>query len=100
MIVRVFDTAMESDDIEKAKSIFRETAIPQFARFPGCHGIEMQIGIDEHSRDLIDVAAVSRWDSVAAIEAATATPEYEHTVAQLRPFFQQTPLVRHFEVLD
>jgi hypothetical protein len=35
-----------------------------------------------------------------AIEAATATPEYETALANLRKLFAQTPIVRHFETID
>jgi quinol monooxygenase YgiN len=100
MIVRIFDTAMEPDDIERAKELFRDQVRPAFADFDGCLGIEMFMGIDEHSRDLVDVAAVSRWESMAAIEKATALPEYEEALKEIRELFQQAPIVRHFEAVD
>lgn len=100
MIVRVFDTAMDPADIEKAKELFRKKVKPTFEAFEGCDGIEMELGIDEHSRDYVDVAAVSRWESMEAIAAATKTPEYEEAMVEFRQLFQQVPLVRHFEEVD
>jgi len=100
MIVRIFDTAIAPDDVEKAKRLFRDQVRPAFEHFAGCHGIEMFLGIDEHSLDLVDVAALSRWESTAAIDKATATDEYEEALHELRELFEQTPIVRHFELVE
>ncbi len=100
MIARVFDSAVEPDDLESIKQMFREKVRPAFEGFAGCRDIRMEIGIDEHSRDLIDVAVISNWESVSALEAAVATSEYEVVMRDFRPFFQQTPLVRQFEIVD
>lgn len=100
MIVRIFDTAISPDDVERAKEIFLQQVRPAFERFAGCHGIEMMLGIDEHSLDLVDVAAISRWESTAAIDKATGTDEYEEALRELRELFEQTPIVRHFELIE
>lgn len=100
MIIRIFDTAIEPDDIEQAKGMFRDQVKPAFERFEGCHGIDMHIGIDEHSKDLVEVAAISQWESFAAIEEATSHPSYDRALEQFRKLFQQTPIVRHFEVVE
>ena len=100
MIIRIFDTAVDPVDVEKAKDLFRDTVRPAFDVFPGCEGIEMFIGVEDHSGDLVEVAAVSRWDSVAAIEKAVDSAEYVDALAELRKLFVQAPLVRHFEKVD
>jgi quinol monooxygenase YgiN len=100
MIVRIFDTTVDPGDVERGTQLFRDEARPAFDKFDGCHGIEMLISVEEHSGDFVQIAAVSRWDSMQAIEAATATPEYETALANLRKLFAQTPIVRHFETID
>ena len=100
MIIRIFDTAIDPDDVEKAKELFRNDVRPAFQTFDGCHGIEMALGQEEHSKDLVDVAAISRWDSEAQIEAATGTEEYSSALSGIRQLFQQTPIVRHFELVE
>ncbi len=100
MITRIFDTAIDPADIDKAKALFRDEVRPAFQGFDGCHGIDMHIGIGEHSRDLVDVAAISHWESMAAIEAATGSTDYERALAGIRELFQQAPVVRHFEAVD
>ncbi len=100
MILRMFDTAIDPQDIERAKELFRDQVQPAFEAFDGCSGIEMYLGIEEHSRGLVDVAAISKWDSMAAIEKVIGTEEYTETLAELKKLFQQTPIVRHFETID
>jgi quinol monooxygenase YgiN len=97
VIVRLFDTAIDPGDVAQATELFRTVVQPTIESFAGCQGIEMLVGVEERSGDLIDVVAISRWDSAEAIQQATDTPEYEQAMAGLRGLFQRTPIVRHFE---
>lgn len=97
MIVRIFGTAMHPDDIERAKDLFRSDVRPVFESFDGCAGIEMCLGVEEHSGELVEVAAISRWDSIDAMERGLATSEYEVAMTELRKLFAQAPIVRLFE---
>jgi quinol monooxygenase YgiN len=100
MIIRMFDTAVDPEDVERGKEIFRRAVRPTFDALEGCHGIEFILGLDEHSGGLVDVAAISRWDSREAIEKAMETDEYKEAFAELKELFQQTPIVRHFDLVD
>ena len=100
MIIRIFDTAMDPGDIENAKELFRNQVRPAFLGFEGCTAIDMCIGVEEHSGELVDVASISRWDSIEAVQAAAATDEYKEALAEIRKLFAQNPIVRHFEVTD
>jgi len=100
MIVRIFDTSVDPGDVERGKELFRTDVHPAFAKFPGCHGVEMLISVEEHSGDYVQIAAVSRWDSVEAIEAATKTDEYKTALSEIRKLFAQSPIIRHFETVD
>lgn len=100
MIIRIFDTAVDPGDIERGKQLFREQVRPAFLGFEGCTGIDMCIGIEEHSGDLVDVASISRWEDLESVQAATVTEEYQEALAEIRKLFAQNPIVRHFEVTD
>lgn len=100
MIVRIFDTAIDPDDIERAKELLRNQVQPAFEAFEGCHGIDMYIGVGEHRGELVEVAAISRWDSIDAMESSVASPESEVAMVDLRRLFAQAPIVRLFETLD
>ncbi len=100
MIIRIFDTAMDPDDIEKGKELFRTQVRPAFEKFAGCRGVEMNLGIEEHTGDLVDVASISRWDSMESIHEATASDDYKEALAEIRMLFQRSPIIRHFELVD
>jgi quinol monooxygenase YgiN len=100
MIVRIFDTAMDPDVIEDAKRIFKDEVQPAFGAFDGCHGVEMHIGVEAHRGELVEIAAISRWDSMEAIEDALASREYEVALVNLRELFAQAPIVRHFQTAE
>ncbi|MDQ3645629.1 MAG: antibiotic biosynthesis monooxygenase [Actinomycetota bacterium] len=97
MIVRIFDTAVDPRNIELGKQLFRDQVAPAFSGFSGCHGIEMLIAVEEGSGGYVDVTAISRWDSIEAIEGATETPEYNEALKDLRELFEKTPIVTHYE---
>lgn len=98
MILRMFDTAVVPDDVDEAKRLFQDKVAPAFKAFPGCHGIELLIGLEEHSGGFTDVAAISKWDSIERIEAAVTSPDYDQALAELKTLFRQTPIVRHFDM--
>ncbi len=96
MIVRIFTTSVEPEDVEEGTRIFKAEVAPVFETFDGCHGIDWYVGLDEHSGDLVDVTAISRWDSQEAIAAATRSGAYEKALAGLRRLFRESPIVRHY----
>ena len=99
MIIRMFDTAVDPGDVERGQELFRTQVRPTFEAFEGCHGIEMYIGL-QASGGLLDVVAVSRWNSEAEIERALASDEYAEGLAELKQLFERAPIVRHFENTD
>ena len=100
MIVRVTDTAIHHEDLERCKRVHREQVRPAFDLLPGCHGIEIHVRVDERHGELIEVAAVSRWESVEAMESAVRSREYADAMADIRGLFQQAPIVRIFEAAE
>ena len=100
MIIRMFDTAVDPEDVERGKEIFRRSVKPMFESLKGCLSVDFLLGLEEHSGGLVDVAAISRWESREAIDAAMGTDEYRDAFKELKELFQQTPIVRHFETVD
>lgn len=97
MIIRIFDTAVDPGDVGRAVTLFKDEVAPAFDTFGGCHGIELLVGVDEHSGDLVELCAISRWDSRDAIETAIGSDEYREALAEFRKLFQQVPIIRHFD---
>lgn len=100
MIIRVTDTGIDPEDLDRCTSMLRERITPALAGLSGSRGLEIHMRVDERHGDLIEIAVVSRWDDRDAMEAAVRSPDYTEAMAELRPLFQQAPIVRIFEVLD
>ena len=100
MIVRIFDTAVNPEDVERGTQIFLEQVKPFFDQIPGCRGIEMLIGAEEVAGGQIEVAAVSRWESLGAVEDATNSPDYDKALEEFRKLFERTPIVRHYDAVE
>jgi len=100
MIIRVTDTAIDPEDLDRSTSLLKERITPALASLSGSRGIEIHVRVDERHGDLVEVAIVSRWDHRDAMELAVRSDEYAEAMAEFRPLFQQAPIVRIFEVVD
>ncbi|MDQ3877478.1 MAG: hypothetical protein M3290_03905 [Actinomycetota bacterium] len=100
MIMRLFDTAIDPDDVEVIKELFRRDILPAFEKFEGFRGISMHLGVEEHGGDLVECVAVSSWDSMEAVRAAESTHAYADAMREIRKLFGQAPLIRHFETVE
>ena len=100
MILRFFETAVDPGDVDRSIELFRTQVAPVFDSFAGCEGIEMLIGEEEQTGGYVEIAALSRWHSQDDIDAAIASDEYAHALAELRRLFERTPIVRHFRSID
>jgi heme-degrading monooxygenase HmoA len=99
MIIRVTDTAVDPEDLEQCTRMFGDRIAPALAKLPGSRGIEIHVRVDERHGDLVEIAVVSRWDDRDAMEAVIRSDDYSEVMAELRPLFQQAPIVRIFEVV-
>lgn len=100
MIVRITQATVDPEDAPRAAETFRDRIRPTFESFEGCEGIEMHMGIEEHSGDQVDVVTISRWASRQALDDVSRTGEYAEAMDHIRSFFHQSPIVRHFESID
>lgn len=99
MIVRMFDTAVDPEDVERGVQLFRTQVKPAFEAFDGCSGIEMFIGVAPEG-GFADVVAISHWETEEHIDRAISSEEYAEALAELKSLFQRAPIVRHFEAAD
>jgi len=100
MIVRVTDTAIDPEDLERCTRLLGERVKPALAGLSGSLGIEIHVRVDERHGDLIEVAVVTRWDDRETMETAIRSEEYADAMSEMRPLFQQAPIVRIFQVVD
>ena len=70
MIVRIFSTAVDPEEVDRGIEIFKSDVLPAFSGFDGCHGVE--------------------WSG----------RDYEDALARLRELFRQTPIVHHYRTVE
>lgn len=99
MIIRVTDTAIDPEDLERCTRLLVDRIAPALAQLSGSRGIEIHVRVDERHGDLVEIATVSRWDDRDAMEVAVRSEEYTDAMTEFRPLFQQAPIVRIFEVV-
>ena len=99
MIIRVTDTAVDPEDLERCTRLLGDRIAPALSKLAGSRGIEIHVRVDERHGDLVEIAVVSRWDDRDAMEVAIRSEEYTDAMTELRPLFQQAPIVRIFEVV-
>jgi len=99
MIIRVTDTAVDPEDLERCTRLLGDRIAPALTKLAGSRGIEIHVRVDERHGDLVEIAVVSRWDDRDAMEVAIRSEEYSDAMTELRPLFQQAPIVRIFEVV-
>lgn len=100
MIMRLFDTAIDPDDVELIKELFRRDILPAFNRLDGFKNITLHLGVEEHGGDLVECVAISTWESLDAVRSAESTQEYAEAMREIRKLFGQAPLIRHFETVE
>lgn len=97
--MRMFQTAVDPADLTAVRRLFADDILPVFRDMPGCVSMELVLSVDHNPGGLLECAAVSRWETADAMDAAmTSRPAKE---AQVRIFelLRQEPVVRVFEVL-
>jgi quinol monooxygenase YgiN len=99
MIIRITDTGVDPEDLERCKQLLGDRIAPALSKLAGSRGIEIHVRVDERHGDLVEIAVVSRWDDRDAMETAVRSEEYTDVMTELRPLFQQAPIVRIFEVV-
>jgi quinol monooxygenase YgiN len=97
--VRVFQSAVDPDDVETVRQFFVDDVVPAFAGLDGCVGVELLIGRDRNAGGLVEGAAVSRWSSVEAMDVAVASREVREALVRVTALLRQQPVTRVFEVV-
>ena len=96
--LRLFLSAVDPKDIDDVRRLFADDVRPAFQRLPGCLGIELLINVEHNAGGLVDGAALSRWDSLEAMEAALASREVEEALVRVLRLLHQEPVTRVFEI--
>ena len=97
--VRLYQTAVDPADVEEMQRLFADDVRPVFAGLAGCRSIELMVCTDKNAGGLLEGAAISRWESLEALERALATREVAEALVRVRQLLRQEPVAKVFEVL-
>ena len=97
--MRVFQSAVDPDDVEAVRALFADDVSPAFMGLSGCLGVELLISRDPSAGGLVEGAAVSRWSSLEAMEEAMASRPVREALVRVTALLRQQPVTRVFEVM-
>jgi quinol monooxygenase YgiN len=97
--MRVFQSAVDPNDIETVRRLFIDDVTPAFSDLEGCLGIELIVSRDRNAGGLVEGAAVSRWASLETMDEAMATRAVREALVRVTELLRQQPVTRVFEVV-
>lgn len=99
-LMRMFQSAVDPADLDEVRRLFVDDIVPVYRALPGCLGIELLLSVDHNPGGLLEGAALSRWESAEAMEAAMASRGAREAQVRILELLRQEPVVRVFEVLS
>lgn len=97
--LRIFQSAVDPADVDDVRRLFIDDVQPAFLSRPGCIAMELVINTEKNAGGLVDGAAISRWESLDAMDAALQSREIREALVRILQLLRQEPLSRVFEVL-
>jgi quinol monooxygenase YgiN len=98
--LRLFQSAVDPDDLTELRRLFLADVRPAFDTTPGCRGIELAVCNHPNAGGLVDVDAISRWTSADDMEAGIAARPIQEAVVRFRQLLRQEPVAKVLEVLE
>lgn len=98
-ILRVFQSAIDPADLERIRQLFADDVAPAFSALDGCLSIELVMSCEQNAGGLVEGAAISRWTSRQAMEAAVESRSAREGMVRILQLLRQEPVTRVFEVV-
>jgi quinol monooxygenase YgiN len=96
--LRLYQSAVDPDDVDEVRRLFVADVAPAFARLPGCLGVELAVSVEATAGGLVEGAAISRWSSLDEMEAALRSREVREAIVRVRQLLRQEPVSKVLEV--
>ena len=98
-VLRMFQTAVDPADLDDVRRLFADDILAVFRAMPGCTSMELVLSVEHNPGGLLECAAVSRWETVEAMEEAVASRAAKEAQVRIFELLRQEPVVRVFEIL-
>jgi len=96
--LRLYQSAVDPDDVDEVRRLFAADVVPVFAACPGCLGVELAVSIEVNAGGLVEGAAISRWSSLDEMVAAMGSREVSEAIVRVRQLLRQEPVSKVLEV--
>ncbi len=96
--LRLYQSAVDPDDVGEVRRLFADDVAPAFAACPGCLSVELAVSIDVNAGGLVEGAAISRWSSLHEMDAAFRSREVSEAIVRVRQLLRQEPVSKVLEV--
>lgn len=97
--LRMFQSAIDPADLDRIRQLFADDVAPAFTALDGCLSIELVMSCDQNAGGLVEGAAISRWSSRQAMEAAVESRPAREGMVRILQILRQEPVTRVFEVV-
>jgi quinol monooxygenase YgiN len=98
--LRLFQSAIDPGELPELRRLFVDDVKPAFDTSPGCLGIELAVSHRTNAGGLVDMNAISRWASTAAMEAGIESRGIQEAVVRFRSLLRQQPVAKVLEVVE
>lgn len=98
--VRLFLSSVDPHDLPAVERIFNDDVRPALLSQPGCQSVELITNVQANAGGLVEGAALSRWESLEALEAAVGTRAVQESIVRVRSLLRQEPVTKTFHVHD
>jgi quinol monooxygenase YgiN len=98
--LRLYQSAVDPSDVEEVTRLFVDDVRETFRGMDGCLSIELVVSVEKNAGGLVEGAVVSRWSSLAAMEAATSSRPVKEAVVRFRQLLRQEPVAKVYEIAE
>jgi heme-degrading monooxygenase HmoA len=97
--LRLFLSSVDPGDVDELRKLFLDDVRSAFESVPGCLGIELLMSATMNAGGLIEGAALSRWETLAAMNEGMASRTVAEAQVRIFELLRQEPVVRVYEVV-
>ena len=96
--LRLYQSAVDPADVDEVRRLFVDDVRSIFAGADGCMSVELAISLEKSAGGLVEGAVVTRWTSLAAMEAAVSSRPVKEAIVRFRQLLRQQPVAKVYEI--
>ncbi len=98
--IRLFQTAIDPSEVDAVRALFNDDVRSVLEETPGCIWVELVVSTEKNAGGLVEGCVISKWDSLANLEAGLESRGVQEALVRVRGLFRQEPVIKVYEVLE